>query len=674
MGDADASFFNASHSEPKSKAFRGSKDLFGGVETLDDCSINTCCSFVAHDASKIRRRGGSLLRSSNVQKQTWSENDPEAFVPAGDLDISKHEVDVEMYVAYVILRALTGAEGNVTNHRLHPILVKKDSDAIDGRGRSPDPVFSATDEAYLQVIDDEIARTFENNEHESANASPEITSDERCQSVLSMTESDSNDMFEMAAEHFLNSSLPEEEDQVSTSSDKPPPYQYEFEVDCESGMVCSRQCVNATQPCVEDGPADASDDTSECNFEYDDDNNSSLAIEEVLNANVTEGTTHSFVELPPDVESDFEVIIDDETCETVYDVVDSPALIATKASTFRSRSPTKLPRTIRRNTDSSHRRCYSVNDTECYKYREISSDDSSHLPDTFDRIYTLPSPPRTSLTDTCDRDNSSFHGKMRGVPTLSFNRCNDDFEERQVSRGSAKSSTPKATNTETPHHDSEPKQMCGDTNDQGKDWSLPDDSATSDVNLNPMHQISLNSNERRVKSLSVSIQPGCGNFSTSTTPSCTDELRTRLTPDKVDEAIQVDVGELSSSFQQLPRRHITKVSGDERLSQDTRTSDTPDGPPYYKLDKIDETRDEEVNIFEHIRRRCGRLSYREANELMTDLDRQNELMSRMINDTHRVQDEYLDLRRLVLDLTHKLDAMTSESGPTHRTLNDDKEK
>ena len=419
MGDADIPFSSFSHmagdSHGPAAKEQGREDLgSASTDLLPPDSLRKVVDDIKdHDPGSAKSpRGKSSRKKTQRREQNESVESGSGRTEVTGEQKAMFNGFVNLYVEYVLVKAMRVM---VKDH------VKRYSEV---KGSNYDePIFCATDESYVDIIDNEVKSTMtrdsnkesqnlisgETNDdvimtepHEDVELDEEIL--EGLRISTSPSQSDIAGKFELAAEQFLNTSIPKNDNDDGndvflgklspvryTTSDYPliddfgesqcrRRRKYEFEVDCETGMITSREIVS-------DVEGDDDDiDNYDCLTEVDD-YQPRLKIEQV----------HSLVEFGPDVESVFHVITHDDVDETIT-VTDENQVetnLARKLSSFRATSPTKLPRAIREQTDGHRRRCFSTGDTDRYKFLDDSSNEFYTDPDALDRIYTLPSPPRS---------------------------------------------------------------------------------------------------------------------------------------------------------------------------------------------------------------------------------------------------------------------------------------
>lgn len=402
MGDADTPFTNTSRQSNRDSVKEKDAIKHGDVE----------CKFTS--VTNTLDLGPAKTKSDNVNYKAPIRKPYRMRHPSHDLVGGREELSalyINLYVSGVLKRAVREVVDDCVIER------------VDIKGSSLDPVFSATDDSYLDVIDEEIQATLKLSNGEGFKEEP-------CPSSLLQTEEEDSDIFEMASENFLECG--ENVDGVADFDDavgmircainqqgipetkcnqhgKPRPA-YEFEVDCETGMISSLEIVDE---------ADVHTDGDVLGIDN--------GREGEVDSECTDGDTSlCYVEFEPDDDENcFQVIRDDDLNNNHFMIVDeksSETKLAKKTSDFRARSPTKLPRTIRDGSKCHRRRCYSMGDAERYEKLNNSSSEFYSYPDIMDRVMALPSPPRSPPgsddfydSDDDDDDRSSSQEELAEI-------------------------------------------------------------------------------------------------------------------------------------------------------------------------------------------------------------------------------------------------------------------
>lgn len=410
-------------------------------------------------STKKTPRGKSSRKNNRKQALVTTEYQSTG---SGYVNAAEHEAQfcnhVNLYVDYLLVLAvkeLVEDGPSWKKAQKESDLSKVDKDA-GMNGFENEPVFTATDDSYMDLISEEIHSTLPCNERHfgvddeegdrekglvglRGRIANKTVEDMSPPLDVSMTERERK--FERAAENYMNTSFPENNDVIEDEydsdedvlEDDPPSTQpdvsettgqrhkhhntgrrkYEFEVDCETGMVFSFEIVEPEE--------DRSDDEYEVCDECDECDRRDAEFDDV------DIESNCIVEFEPDEDSVVFRVIDenDDVEETVYTVVDEnggDTKLAKKTSNFRARSPTKLPRAIREGTESHRRRCYSTGDAERFESLESSSSEFYSHADTIDKILTLPSPPKSSPgsfeVDDSEGDMSSSQEELEGILDL----------------------------------------------------------------------------------------------------------------------------------------------------------------------------------------------------------------------------------------------------------------
>lgn len=409
--------------------------------------------------TKKTPRGKSSRKNNRKQALGLVTPDYQSAGSAGYVNAAEHEAQfcshVNLYVDHLLVRAVKELVENGPSWKKaqkEGDLSKVDKEAgMNGFGN--EPVFTATDDSYMDLISEEIHSTLLCNEgyfrvdKEEGDIEKGLVglrgriankTVEDMSPPLDVSMMEGERKFERAAENYMNTSFPENDDVMEDEydsdddvlEDKPSSTQpdvsettgqrhkhhktgrrkYEFEVDCETGMVFSFEIVEPEEDRSDEEyeDCDECDDCDRRDAEFDDADIESNCI----------------VEFEPDDDIGVFRVIDenDDVEETVYTVVDEnggDTKLAKKTSNFRARSPTKLPRAIREGTESHRRRCYSTGDAERFESLESSSSEFYSHADTIDKILTLPSPPKSSPgsyeVDDSEGDMSSSQEELEGI-------------------------------------------------------------------------------------------------------------------------------------------------------------------------------------------------------------------------------------------------------------------